>query len=148
MDVRYHSRRPVVDVAWAHEPSLTALARWADFLVVITAGGPATRHLINAEVLDALGPKGFLVNVARGSVVDEQALIQALQQGRIAGAGLDVFENEPQVPPALRELDNAVLLPHIATATRQTWQAIADRTFDNLQSYFATGQLVSAAPSP
>jgi lactate dehydrogenase-like 2-hydroxyacid dehydrogenase len=146
MAVRYHSRRPVPDVAWAHEPSLVGLARWADFLVVITAGGPATRHLINAEVLDALGPKGFLINVARGSVVDEAALISALQQQRIAGAGLDVFEHEPLVPEALRALDNAVLLPHIASATHQTRQAMADRVFDNLQSYFATGRLVSAAP--
>ncbi len=147
MDVRYHARRPVADVPWHHEPSLLELARWAHFLVVITAGGAATRHLITAEVMDALGPEGYLVNVARGSVVDEAALVRALQQRRIAGAGLDVFENEPQVPAALLAMDNVVLLPHIASATHQTRQAMADRVFDNLQSYFATGQLVSAAPS-
>ncbi|MES2960041.1 MAG: 2-hydroxyacid dehydrogenase [Pseudomonadota bacterium] len=148
MVVRYHSRRPVNDVAWAHEPSLIDLARWADFLVVITAGGPATRHLVNAEVLDALGPEGFLVNVARGSVIDEAALVRALSERRIAGAGLDVFEHEPEVPTAMFGLDNVVLLPHIASATRETRQAMADRVFDNLHSFFAEGRLVSAAPSP
>ena len=147
MPVRYHSRRPVDGVAWVHEPSLIELARWADFLVVITAGGPATRHLVNAEVLDALGPDGFLINVARGSVIDEAALVQALADRRIAGAGLDVFADEPHVPAALMALDNVVLLPHIASATRETRQAMADRVFDNLQSFFAEGRLVSAAPS-
>ncbi len=147
MDVRYHARRPVADVPWRHEAQLLELARWADFLVVITAGGAATRHLINAAVLDALGPEGYLVNVARGSVVDEAALVLALQQRRIAGAGLDVFENEPQVPAALMVLDNVVLLPHVASATHQTRQAMADRVFDNLHSFFATGQPVSAAPA-
>jgi hydroxypyruvate reductase len=83
MDVRYHSRRPVADVAWAHEPELQALAAWADYLVVITAGGPETRHLIDARIIDALGPDGMLINVARGSVVDEAALIEALQQRRL-----------------------------------------------------------------
>ena len=148
MTVRYHSRRPVADVPWAHEPSLIELARWADFLVLITAGGAGTRHLINADVLDALGPEGFLINVARGSVVDEAALVSALQQGGIAGAGLDVYENEPQVPAALMALDNVVLLPHVASGTLQTRQAMADRVFDNLQAFFTTGQLISAAPAP
>lgn len=146
MAVKYHTRRPVAEVAWAHEPSLIELARWADYLVVITAGGPATRHLVNAEVLEALGPEGFLVNVARGSVIDEAALVRALVDKRIAGAGLDVFENEPQVPAELMALDNVVLLPHIASATRETRQAMADRVFDNLQGFFADGRLVSAAP--
>jgi lactate dehydrogenase-like 2-hydroxyacid dehydrogenase len=147
MAVRYHSRRPVPDVPWPHEPSLVELARWADFLVLITAGGAGTRHLVNAEVLDALGTKGYLINVARGSVVDEAALIAALSEDRIAGAGLDVFENEPHVPPALMALDNVVLLPHVASGTHQTRQAMADRVFDNLHSYFATGRLLSAAPA-
>jgi len=145
MDVRYHSRRPVAGVPWTHEPALLELARWADFLVVITAGGTETRHLVNAEVLDALGPDGFIVNVARGSVIDEAALIQALTERRIAGAGLDVFEDEPQVPAALLTLDNVVLTPHIASATRETRQAMADRVVDNLRSFFADGRLVSAA---
>ena len=148
MAVRYHSRRSVADVPWAHEASLIELARWADFLVLITAGGEGTRHLVNAQVLDALGPEGYLINVARGSVVDEAALVAALRDGRIAGAGLDVFQNEPQVPTELLALDNVVLLPHVASATHQTRQAMADRVFDNLQSLYATGQLVSAAPAP
>ncbi len=146
MEVRYHSRRPVAEVEYRHEPALLELARWADFLVVITAGGPATRHLIDAEVLDALGPNGFLVNVARGSVVDEAALIRALADRRIAGAGLDVYENEPRVPAELMALDNVVLLPHVASATLETRQAMADRVFDNLQAFFASRRVISAAP--
>lgn len=144
MAVRYHSRRPVADAPWAHEPSLTELARWADFLVVITAGGADTHHLINAEVLAALGPQGYLVNVARGSVVDQDALIAALQSGGIAGAALDVYEHEPQVPEALRQLDNVVLAPHIASATEQTRQAMAQRVLDNLNAFFAGQPLPSA----
>lgn len=148
MDIRYHSRRPVAGVAWAHEPSLIELARWCDYLVVITAGGAATRHLVNDAVLDALGPRGFVINVARGSVIDEAALVRALVDKRIAGAGLDVFENEPNVPRALFELDNVVLLPHIASGTEETRQAMADRVFDNLQGFFRDGRMVSPAPLP
>lgn len=145
MDVRYHSRRPVAGVPWSHEPALLDLARWADFLVIITAGGPETRHLIDDAVLDALGPRGFLVNVARGSVVDEAALVRALAERRIAGAGLDVFEREPQVPAELLALDNVVLLPHIASGTEETRQAMAQRVLDNLAAFYAEGRLVSAA---
>lgn len=148
MDIRYHSRRPVEGVAWRHEPSQIELARWCDFLVVITAGGAGTRHLIDAAVLDALGPRGFIVNVSRGSVIDEQALVQALREQRIAGAGLDVFENEPQVPLELLSMDNVVLLPHIASGTQETRQAMADRVFDNLQGFLRDGRMVSAAPLP
>ena len=148
MDIRYHSRRPVDGAPWGHEPSLIELARWCDFLVVITAGGAGTKHLINAEVLDALGPRGFIVNVARGSVIDEAALVRALVDKRIAGAGLDVFENEPQVPTELFTLDNVVLLPHIASGTQETRQAMADRTFENLQGFLRDGRMVSPAPLP
>jgi lactate dehydrogenase-like 2-hydroxyacid dehydrogenase len=145
MEVRYHSRRAVADAPWQHEPQLLELAHWADFLVVITAGGPETRHLVDAKVLDALGPKGYLVNVARGTVIDEAALVRALQEKRIAGAGLDVFEREPQVPPELFTLDNVVLVPHIASATVQTREAMAQRVLDNLQAFFAGEPLPSAA---
>lgn len=148
MDIRYHSRRPVEGAPWRHEPSLIELARWCDFLIVITAGGAGTKHLINAEVLDALGPRGFIVNVARGSVIDEAALVRALLDQRIAGAGLDVFENEPQVPTELFTLDNVVLLPHIASGTQETRQAMADRTYDNLQGFLRDGRMVSPAPLP
>ena len=104
---------------------------------MITPGGEGTYHLIDAEVLNALGPNGYLINVARGSVVDEAALIEALQKGVIAGAGLDVFEKEPHVPEALKALDNVVLTPHMASATRQTRQAMADLAIDNLRAHFA-----------
>ena len=145
MEVRYHSRRPVADAPWPHEPQLLELARWADFLVVITAGGPETRHLVNAEVLDALGPQGYLINVARGTVVDEAALVRALQEKRIAGAGLDVFEREPNVPPELFTLENVVMVPHIASATVQTREAMSQRVLDNLRAFFAGKPLLSAA---
>jgi lactate dehydrogenase-like 2-hydroxyacid dehydrogenase len=145
MEVRYHTRNAVEGVAWAHEPSLTELARWCDFLVVITAGGAGTRHLVDAAVLDALGTKGYVINVARGSVIDEAALVRALQDKRIAGAGLDVFEREPHVPPELFTLENVVLAPHIASATVQTRQAMAQRVLDNLAAFFAGQPLPSEA---
>ena len=145
MSVRYHSRRPVEGVHWPHEPDLLELAHWADYLVVITAGGSGTRHLINRQVLDALGPRGFLINVARGSVVDEQVLVNALQERRIAGAGLDVFEQEPLVPVELLTMDNVVLLPHIASATQETRAAMAQRVLDNLAAFLAEGRLLSSA---
>lgn len=148
MQVRYHARRAVPDVAWGYEASLHELARWCDFLVVITAGGAQTRHLVDASVLDALGAKGFLVNVSRGTVIDEAALVQALQQGRIGGAALDVFEHEPQVPRELFDLDNVVLAPHIASATHQTRQAMAQLVLDNIECFFRTGQVQVAAPVP
>jgi hydroxypyruvate reductase len=146
MEVRYHNRRAVDDVPYGYEATLEGLARWADFLVVISAGGPATRHLVDARILDALGPEGYLVNVARGSVVDEQALVQALRERRIAGAGLDVYQDEPHVPSALFDFDNVVLLPHVASATHETRQAMAERMLGNLASFFATGQVPVAVP--
>ncbi|WP_278620255.1 2-hydroxyacid dehydrogenase [Ectopseudomonas oleovorans] len=143
MPVRYHNRRPVVGSRYQHEPDLLTLARWADFLVLTCPGGQATYHLIDAKVLEALGPDGFLINVARGSVVDEAALIAALQQKVIGGAGLDVFEREPQVPAALRELDNVVLLPHVGSASVETRQQMADLVLDNLRAFIATGKLLT-----
>jgi len=143
MTVRYHNRRPVEGSPHGYEASLPALAAWADFLVVACSGGPATRHLVSAEVIDALGPQGFLVNIARGSVVDEAALVAALLAGRIAGAALDVFEHEPNVPPALFGLDNVVLLPHIASGTHETRKAMGDCVFANLQSWFDHGRLLT-----
>jgi len=147
MEVRYHNRRQVADVAYAYEPTLAGLAQWSDFLVVVSAGGAATHHLVDAHVLDALGPQGFLINVARGSVVDEAALVKALQDKRIAGAGLDVYEDEPHVPPALFELDNVVLLPHMASATHETRQAMAALVASNLAAFFATGRVPVAVPA-
>jgi hydroxypyruvate reductase len=147
MEIRYHSRRLVAGVDFVHEPSLAGLARWCDFLVVIVSGGPATRHLVSAEVIEALGPQGYLVNVSRGSVVDEAALVDALVNRRIAGAGLDVFADEPRVPQALLELDNVVLLPHLASGTRETRQAMADLVLANLHSFFEHGRLVTPVPT-
>lgn len=134
MDIAYNNRRPVDGVAWRHEPSLLALAQWADFLVLTVAGGAGTRHLVNAEVLRALGPQGLLVNVARGSVVDEAALITCLQGGALGGAALDVFDDEPHVPAALLAMEQVVLAPHMASGTHDTRQAMADLVRANLHA--------------
>ena len=146
MSIAYTARSAKPTLPYAFHATPSALAAASDFLVVITPGGAATRKLIDADVLRALGPNGYLINVARGSVVDEAALIEALQEGRIAGAGLDVFENEPNVPEALRALDNVVLVPHIGSATTQTRHAMAARAFANLQAHFAGQPLPSAVP--
>jgi hydroxypyruvate reductase len=143
MEVRYHSRHPVSRVDWAYEASPAALAEWADFLVVACAGGPATRHLVSADVIAALGPSGFLVNISRGSVLDQEALVAALVGKRIGGAALDVFENEPNVPKALMSLDNVVLLPHVGSSTYETRQAMGDLVLGNLRSWFAHGKLLT-----
>src|SRR5450830_1716870 len=145
MSVRYTNRNPVPGSPHAFEPSLIELARWSDFLVIAAAGGAATHHLVNRAVLQALGPKGFLINVARGSVIEETALVQALADGTIAGAGLDVFEDEPRVPEALRQMEQVVLLPHVASGTHETRQAMADRVIENLEAFFAGRPLVSQA---
>ena len=146
MSIAYTARTRKDAVAYPYFPSPEALAREVDFLVVITPGGAGTRKLIDARVLDALGPDGYLVNVARGSVVDEAALIEALQHQRIAGAGLDVFEDEPNVPEALVALDNVVLTPHVGSATWQTRRAMMDLAFGNLEAHFAGRPLLSPVP--
>jgi lactate dehydrogenase-like 2-hydroxyacid dehydrogenase len=145
MEVRYHNRRALNDVPYAYVPTLEALAGWADFLVIASAGGESTRGLVSREILDALGPQGYLVNIARGSVIDEDALVDALVHGRIAGAGLDVFTHEPHVPEALMALDNVVLLPHVASNTHETRADMARRVEDNLAAFFAGQPLISAA---
>ena len=145
MEVRYHNRRPLVDVDYAYAATLKELAQWADFLVIASAGGAETRGLVSRDILDALGPQGYLVNISRGTVVDEAALIDALVHQRIAGAGLDVFEHEPKVPSALLALDNVVLFPHVASNTAETRAAMAQRVEDNLAAFFAGKPLVSAA---
>jgi hydroxypyruvate reductase len=137
MSIGYTARGARPELPYAFHASAKALAAASDFLVVITPGGAGTRKLIDAAVLEALGPKGYLINVARGSVVDEAALIDALQRRSIAGAALDVFENEPHVPEALRALDNVVLVPHIGSATVATRHAMAALAFDNLRAFFA-----------
>lgn len=146
MSIGYTARSAKPDLPYTFHPTAAALAAESEFLVVITPGGEATRKLIDATVLKALGPKGFLINVARGSVVDEAALIDALSKGEIAGAGLDVFENEPHVPEALRALPNVVLTPHIGSATLVTRQAMADLAFANLQAFFDGRPLPAPVP--
>ncbi len=143
MDIRYHNRKPIPDSPHHYEHSLADLARWCDFLVIATAGDEATRGLVNAAVLEALGPRGFLVNIARGSVVDEPALVAALVEKRIAGAALDVFADEPNVPQALLALDNVVLTPHIASATTDTRAAMGQLVLDNLAAFFETGRVLT-----
>jgi lactate dehydrogenase-like 2-hydroxyacid dehydrogenase len=137
MAIAYTARSAKTELPHTYHPSPAALAAQSDFLVVITPGGPGTRKLIDAGVLKALGPRGCLVNVARGSVVDESALIDALRNGTIAGAALDVFEAEPNVPQALCEMDNVVLTPHIGSATAQTRRAMAELALANLNAQLA-----------
>ena len=146
MSIAYTARSAKADLSYAFYPTAAALAAEVDFLIVITPGGAGTRHMINAEVLAALGSGGYLINVARGSVVDEAALVDALQRGVIAGAGLDVFENEPRPLEALWALDNVVLTPHMASATVQTRQAMADLAADNLRAHFAGAPLLTPVP--
>ncbi len=131
----YHSRKPAEGVAYKHYPDLVAMAKDVDVLVVIVPGGPATKNMINAEVLKALGPNGVLINVARGSVVDESALIEALKSKAILSAGLDVFAQEPKVPQELIAMENVVLLPHVASATHWTRRAMGQLVLDNLAAW-------------
>ena len=149
MTVAYTARSAKPGLPYRYLPDARALAAESDFLVVITPGGAGTRKLISAEVLAALGKgrgEGILVNVARGSVVDEAALIDALARGVIAGAGLDVFEDEPNVPERLRAIPHVVLAPHIGSATSATRQAMADLAHGNLQAHFAGRPLLTPTP--
>jgi lactate dehydrogenase-like 2-hydroxyacid dehydrogenase len=135
--VVYHSRRPAPDIPYPHYPNLLDMARQVEVLLVITPGGAQTRNLINAEVLAALGRQGILINMARGSVVDEPALIKALQQGTILSAGLDVYAREPHVPPELIAMDNVVLFPHLGSASVTTRQRMDQLVVDNLLAWAA-----------
>lgn len=143
MDIRYHNRRPDPSTDYGYEADLKALASWADFLVLACPGGASTHHLIDADVLAALGAEGILVNISRGSVVDEQALVAALQAGSLGGAGLDVFEDEPRVPEALFDMPNVVLLPHVGSATEETRLAMENLVFDNLDAFIECGELIT-----
>lgn len=141
MDVCWTGPRPKPDQPWLYVESVKALARRCDVLFVSCTGGPETRHLVNAEVLQALGPEGILVNVARGSVVDQAALINALQSGGIYGAGLDVLDGEPEVPPELAASDRVVLQPHHGTGTIETRQAMGALVLENLRAFFGGRRL-------
>ena len=145
----YHSRRPQGGVAYRHYPDLVAMAREVDTLIAIVPGGPSTRHMINAEVLRALGPNGILINVARGSVVDEPALIQALKERTIRAAGLDVYAKEPAVPDELIPMEHVVLLPHVASASVHTRELMDRLVVDNLLAWFAgRGPLTPVPETP
>jgi lactate dehydrogenase-like 2-hydroxyacid dehydrogenase len=147
--VVYHARRPQADADYRYYPSLIAMAHDVDVLLVIVPGGAETRNLIDAKVLDALGPRGVLINMARGSVVDEEALIAALREHRIFAAGLDVYVNEPKVPKALMDTDNAVLFPHLGSATVYTRAAMDQLVVDNLLSWAAgKGPLTPVPETP
>ena len=135
--VVYHSRRPAGGVSYRHYPRLIDMARDVDVLLVITPGGPETKNLINAEVLAALGPQGILINMARGSVVDQQALIKALQDKTIMSAGLDVYAREPQVPPELIAMEHVVLFPHLGSASVATRERMDQLVVDNLLAWGA-----------
>ena len=146
MQIGYHGRKPQPGVAYKYYPTLLELAKNSDVLVVASPGGAETKHMVNAEILAALGPKGKVVNIARGSVIDEPALIAALTSGKLGGAGLDVFANEPNVPAELLALDNVVLFPHVGSATKETRQGMADLVLANLAAYFAGKPLVKLIP--
>jgi len=143
-EIAYFSRHERKDAPYRYYSDLVALARDSAALIVIVPGGPETRNLIDASVIDALGPEGILVNVARGSVVDEPALVKALEEGRLGGAGLDVFADEPNVPEALFKMDNVVLQPHQGSATIETRRAMGDRMLENLAAHFEGRKLPSA----
>lgn len=141
--VVYHGRNEQRDVDYGYYPDLVAMARDVDVLVAVAPGGAATKHMIGAEVLDALGPDGILINVGRGSVVDEQALIAALKEKRILSAGLDVFEDEPHVPAELIAMDHVVLLPHVGSASVHTRNRMGQLVVDNIRTYFETGRPIT-----
>ncbi len=141
--IAYHNRHRVAGSPYRYAASPYELAESVDILVVATAGGGGTEKLVSREVLEALGPQGYLINIARGSVVDQAALVELLVSGGLGGAGLDVYLDEPDVPAELRGLDNVVLLPHVGSATARTRQAMARLTLRNLESYLSEGKLVT-----
>ena len=143
--ILYHTRTKKV-LPYTYYDDLTAMARDCDVLICITPGGPSTNKIVNAEVMEALGPKGTLINVSRGSVVDEMAMIEALKSGKLGWAGLDVFEEEPKVSQALRDLPNTVLLPHVGSGTMETRAAMGALVVDNLLQNLKDGTVISPVP--
>lgn len=144
--VVYHSRKPAEGVSYQHYPNLVEMAKAVDTLIVITPGGASTANLVNAEVMQALGPRGIIVNVARGSVIDEPALIHALKSGTILAAGLDVFAQEPKVPDELKSMQNVVLLPHVGSASVVTRNAMDQMVVDNLKLWFGGKPVLTPIP--
>jgi lactate dehydrogenase-like 2-hydroxyacid dehydrogenase len=146
LPVAYHGRNAQPGVPYRHYPDLIEMARDVDVLIVITPGGAATRHLINAKVLEALGPNGIFINVSRGSVVDQDALIAALKERKILSAGLDVYANEPNVPPELLAMDNVVLFPHVGSGSVPTRDAMNQLVIDNLIAWAAGKRPLTPVP--
>ncbi len=146
LPVAYHGRTTQAGVPYRYYPDLVEMARDVDVMIVITPGGAATRHLINAKVLEALGPNGILINVSRGSVVDQDALIAALTERKILSAGLDVYANEPHVPPELMAMDNVVLLPHVGSGSVPTRNAMNQLVVDNLVAWAASKKPLTPVP--
>ncbi|MGI9481094.1 MAG: 2-hydroxyacid dehydrogenase [Hyphomicrobiales bacterium] len=143
-NIVYSGRTEQPGQTYTYYGDLTEMASMSDYLIAICPGGPATHHIVNQQVLEALGPEGTFINIARGPVHDEEALIAALENGKLGAAGLDVFEDEPRVPMALLEMDNVVLQPHQGSATIETRKAMGDRVVDNLASYFAGKGVISS----
>lgn len=149
MEIAYHNRSRQSDVPYAYHPSLSALAQWCDVLLCVAPGGAATRHVVDAAILRALGSDGIVINIGRGSVIDEEALIVALQNKTILSAGLDVFENEPHVPEELIAMEHVVLLPHLGSASVHTREAMGQLQVDNLINWFHKGSpLTPVAETP
>jgi len=146
MNIAYTGRKAQSDVDYRFLPTVKALAEASDFLIVACPGGEATRNLVDAEVLAALGKKGTIVNIARGSIIDEPAMVKALQDGTIKAAGLDVFVDEPNVPAPLLTMDNVVVLPHVGSATRETRQAMGDLCKANLDAWFGERRTLTLIP--
>lgn len=146
MQVAYHGRSKQAGVSFPYYATPAELARNVKILVVVTPGGKETDKLVSAEVIEALGPKGYLINISRGSTIDEAALIKALVEGKLGGAGLDVFVEEPKVPEELIKLDNVVLQPHVGSGTHHTRTAMGQMVVDNLAAYFAGKPLPSEVP--
>lgn len=143
MEVRYHNRNLRSDLSYRFEPDLLELARWSDFLVILCPGGSETHELINTDVLRALGPDSVLVNISRGSVVDERALEKTLLNGELGGAALDVFQHEPSYPTSLLDLPQVVMFPHIGSSTMETRHAMSELVLDNLKSYLSGRPLIT-----
>ncbi|MBT2553611.1 2-hydroxyacid dehydrogenase [Arthrobacter sp. ISL-5] len=141
--ISYHNRNKAAGVPYEYASSPVELARNSDVLIVAAAGGPESVHVVDSEVIAAIGPDGYLINIARGSVVDEQALVAALLAGELAGAGLDVYADEPKVAQDLLAMDNVVLLPHLGSGTHETRAAMAELTLANLAQFVADGTLVT-----
>jgi len=149
MPIAYHNRKPRTDVPYWYYSSLVDMARDVDILMVATPGGAETHHIVTAEVMKALGPKGIIVNIARGSIIDEPAMVQALKDGTIAGAALDVFEFEPKMPEELYSMENVVLMPHRGGGTYETWEDACDMVKANVQAFYKTGRpLTHIAETP